>query len=230
MSRALRATTRARPRTSHVGPAAVMVMLALVACVGGCARSKPPAQDAARASLERQAKVCDGGNADACFVVAIRFERGLGAPVDLATSRTAWNRACALGAARACAQLGFRLEHGVPYPQDLTQAARAYRRACDGDDPMGCYGHAEALYGGYDGAREPARAEALWGKLCTGKLGIACSRLGDELAKGGHPAEALELWSRACGLGSRGACHKVKMLEQHAPGLLVRPAPTDTQL
>jgi uncharacterized protein len=215
---------------ARVGRVGLALAIALASGGLACARPKAPKQDAARASLERQAKVCDGGSADACFVVAIRFERGLGAPVDLSTSRTAWNRACALGAARACAQLGFRLEHGVPYPQDLSGAARAYRRACDGDDPMGCYGHAEALYGGYDGAREPAQAEALWSRLCTGKLGIACSRLGDELAKGGHPAEALELWSRACGLGSRGACHKAQMLEQHAPGLLVRPAPGDTEL
>lgn len=195
-----------------------------------CGKSPPRAPDRARASLLEQARVCEAGNPTACLVVALRFERGIGAAVDLTTSRAAWTRACALGAAHACTQLGFRLERGAPFTRDLPGAASAYRRACDGRDALGCYGLGEALYAGYDSAPAEDEARALWGRLCVARMGLACSRLGDELAKGGHPAEALRLWRRGCALDSRGACQKAKMLERHAPGLGVEHAEGDLEL
>ena len=62
-------------------------------------------------------------------------------------------------------------------------------------------------------ASGPARVLALE-RLCGGRSGVACERLGDAHARGSgvkkDPAKARDAYTRGCDTGHKGACDKMR--------------------
>jgi hypothetical protein len=144
---------------------------------------------------------CDGGRDRSCIRVAIDLmTRG-----DLAEARTEAEKACGPAALHACAlasQVAFR-------SGDDTLARRAlaeHEALCDQGLAGACAVVAGQLEEGRLTAPDPARARALWLRLC-GEVGgeASCAALTPEADEADEAAQAA--WTRACeNFGTSSAC------------------------
>jgi hypothetical protein len=139
------------------------------------------------------------------------------APVDLDRSRQ-MHELCAGGHGRACSLLGRAyLEGGASYAPVAKDHARAlsyFTRGCEAGDLFGCYHRGRVYHLGLGVARHPARALALFERVCAeqeGDMGpSACLEAGKLYAAGDDGVardrrRALAHFDRACA-GSEPLC------------------------
>jgi TPR repeat protein len=184
------------------------------ACINvALGRMQTPA-DAPRAwSLIEEA--CDRGAARACVLSAARWLEGTGAGAapDLLRARQRLERSCELGEDVGCALLAQRALRGAPGSVlDRAGALRMLEERCD--RPSGNY-TCESLAAVVaeqheEGAADPARAAALYGRACRLGNPHACRSLGAHHEQGlgvtGDFARAAELYERACRGRDETAC------------------------
>jgi TPR repeat protein len=171
------------------------------------------------------AKQCEGGRGDACLEHGKRLmhagDKAGAAEID---------RGCTLGSGRACLYLAEKEKHparalalleqacdlGSAHAceelagRDHARASELHRKACDGDDPLGC-SHA----GADRRATDKAGAYGDFLKACDGELFESCVAAG-ELAP--DPANARELFTRACNASVAAGCSGLADLVAHGRG------------
>ena len=73
---------------------------------------------------------CDGGNADACFEAAVRFDDGKGVPQNKERAAVAYKVACEKGDLRGCHNLGVMQIDGEGIPRNVGNGFRLLDQAC----------------------------------------------------------------------------------------------------
>jgi TPR repeat protein len=94
-----------------------------------------PAPPTPSARLERD---CDGGKAEACLALGLRYGGGNGVEVDPTRSAALFERACGRGLGVACRDLGLAYREGRGVKRDEARAASLWRRLCDGGNVESC--------------------------------------------------------------------------------------------
>ena len=74
-------------------------------------------------------KSCDLASATGCYVAALRYRRGEGAPKDTAKAKALYERACKLGNAKACKE---RKDMDKPVPKVGACNATSWYAVCGG--------------------------------------------------------------------------------------------------
>jgi TPR repeat protein len=177
---------------------------AMQGCVGlgrllATGRSLPRDEKRALALFQQ---ACDGQDRWGCKKLGDAYRDGLaGVAADDAKTQDAYERACRLGEMRGCFHRGLRLWDNNPANQK--KAAAYFEQACEGGVIRGCDDLAQMVEQGEAGARDPARARALYRRGCDRFLarscfGLARSILADPNASPSEKAEAPKLMQTAC--------------------------------
>ena len=158
---------------------------------------------------------CDGGDGAACNRLGVAAARGEGgAPKNLETARSLYERACEGGDPTGCANLGALHERDF---RDDSAAAHYYRLGCDRGSPAACTGLAGLLESGRGLKADQARARVLLDDACGRGHAAACGRLGALLAAAAPPdPRARELLERGCAADDPASCAELGAL--HAEG------------
>lgn len=170
--------------------------------------SSLPSQSAA----DRDDKACEAGNAEACANAGSRVFLGReGRSKDEAKGAALQKKACELGSAFGCEMYGRALDDGRGLPKDVPAANAAFTKACDMKAGGGCRSLGLNLP-----VRDPKRI-ALLEKACElddglGCIGIAAAYLHGDQGTRKDLAKAKTLLQKACTLGQKSACEKLREL------------------
>ncbi len=167
------------------------------------------AQDDARATSLYEI-ACDGGDPAGCYNVGLNYEKQRGAPRNDARSLLGYVYGCEGGYPQACTNLGYLYDRGIGVIAHPERAAQLYERACAGDactpgDPIGCANLGIFLRDGHGIPKDERRAAEMLERGCDGNVAAACNNLGI-LVEPADADRALELYRKACRLGSEGGC------------------------
>jgi len=160
-------------------------------------------------------KACDLGNMEGCASYGHMLLKGDGGPTDWAAALPPLERACASGSDDPCISVGAIYAGGesgakADRPKALGifegLCAKGVRPACENIDAMVGNNWGLPASGAF-------RIEALT-RLCDGKSGAACLRLGDAYARGSgvkkDATRAREVYTRGCDFGAKPACEKMR--------------------
>jgi TPR repeat protein len=167
-----------------------------------------PTQSAA----DRDEQACEAGNAEACANTGSRIFLGReGRSKDEARGAALLKKACELGSAFGCEIYGRALDDGRGVPKDVPAANSAFTKACDMKAGGGCRSLGLNLP-----VRDPKRITLLE-KACElddglGCIGIAAAYLHGDQGKRKDVAKAKTLLQKACTLGQKTACEKLREL------------------
>lgn len=181
----------------------------LQAAYGEAGASRTVAVTDAERARQRLETDCENSNFQACYLLGVASENGLGTPADAGVALRQYEQACGGNVARACYRQGQLFETGPVAWRDPVQADALYRQACKGDEPRACYDLARKLDSSGAGP-VPDSVAQLYERGCAGKHMPSCTALA-KLHLGGRingadPAEARRLLDRACKGGDADAC------------------------
>jgi TPR repeat protein len=210
----------------------VISVILLAACSGaqqtpvrtdyGCVESALRSGVEARDAQDAQAffgSSCARGAQEACSVLGVLFEEGIGAPRDTSRARTLYEGACRAEVPRACTNLGRLLrtdESGAPLA--------LFRQACDGGDLGGCAELGRLARDGVGMPRNLELAGFLFERACDAAQADACG----DLARlpGLSQSEAESAARRGCALGDARSCTHPSSLST-APAVATFAHPSD---
>jgi TPR repeat protein len=197
-----------RARTvGRVVIAGLAVLLALVGPLPSRAQGLAPKSLAARTAR------CDAGDAEACRRVALHYYFDSKGSQHEAAARYA-DKACMGRDALGCALLGELCKEGLGVPKSARNAVMHFREACALGDPGGCEGLWQILHLGADGvpanqaqaAGANERAANLYEAGCAANDAEKCWALAHRTRGSDSHKPQLELFKKACSLGSSDAC------------------------
>jgi hypothetical protein len=81
---------------------------------------------------------CDAGEADACFTLAQRLQKGDGVPADPSRAAAVFDKLCQAQRADACADLAVLYERGEGVTKDPARAAALLKQACGMGEMYAC--------------------------------------------------------------------------------------------
>ena len=158
---------------------------------------------------------CQKSLKESCFQLAVRYEGGLGLPVDRAAAERNYRTACQLGSGLACHRLADQTWPGIDPTSE--EALGFSLRGCDLGDHNAC----DAL-----------------DRYCTKGKAPACTNLGDVYAKGDEqhapdPQLSVSFFTKACKAGSQEACQRVDQMRpgdsRSVGGLVSTTRPSETR-
>ncbi len=120
---------------------------------------------------------CDRGIAFACTIVAMRIERGDGAPKDLTRAVRLHDRACELRDAPSCVSAARMHAIGSGVPPSRAKQVELLGNACTLGDAHACAVPAKAFANGTGVTRDERRAADLWQRACAGGIESACAHI-----------------------------------------------------
>ncbi|MFT4626861.1 MAG: TPR repeat protein [Myxococcota bacterium] len=138
----------------------------------------------------------------ACFLLGVYQEAGVGGDRDRTDASLSFRRACAADHAQSCYRRGVLLAAGVGVRRDETAALGAHERACTLGITEACVAAGALVERGTTTARDPSRAQALYGAACTDADPVGCTQLGRLRADSGDPTGARDALERGVELGS----------------------------
>lgn len=158
---------------------------------------------------ELYAQACNGGLAEGCSHLGFMYENGH-TTQNYTKAIEFYEKACDLGDANGCASVAKIYEN---IKEDALQAFTYYDKACDGGDGESCV-HIALLYA--EKGDNHASAD-YYEKGCEHSDASACLNLGTMYYQGTGRWEdaqkALELFEKACTLGSESGCKNYKLLK-----------------
>lgn len=159
---------------------------------------------------------CEDGDGVACGIVAAEFETGARVPKDVKRSAKFYARGCELGSAVACNQLGDMYENGRGVKRDYDRAYELYVKSCEGGAGIGCASIGYLYENGSGVPRDLSRAQEQYRAACKMESPEGCRLLAKQVEQRGAGArpEALQLYEKACTLGSDEACGEVRRLSR----------------
>ncbi|GMV43510.1 MAG: hypothetical protein AMXMBFR64_52260 [Myxococcales bacterium] len=119
---------------------------------------------------------CEGGNAEACQVLAGMVARGEGTTADPARAVSLQVKACEGGIGAACRDAGNAYATPTGVTRDLTRAAELLRKGCDAGDGESCAELAEQVERGRGVKKDRDDAIALRAKACKAGVKASCDR------------------------------------------------------
>ncbi|MBI5532271.1 MAG: protein kinase [Deltaproteobacteria bacterium] len=190
----------------------------------------PTAQDRERAMRSAESlwlASCDGGNGEACLLVAQLYAEGKpGVPRNAGRAVTYFDRACDREEPEGCKRLGDALRTGEGLVEKRPDRALAdYRKACDLLTGSACYNAAQMLRSGQGAPADLTTATELFRESCDLQIAAGCLELArlHEEGKGVKQDLALarKYYARACS-GCRGesqpeACQALGRLQPKTP-------------
>ena len=199
------------------GDAASCANLALMYDVG-----TRVAADPARAVQYFQ-KGCDGGNAVACGRLGEMAIAGRAPGIDAGRARELLRSACGGGWMAACSRLGEIARGGAAGVNVLA----LFDRACRGGDGDGCANLGVLVEGGATGGvPDLGKAVAYYRTGCNEESGFACAQLGSAYEAGrgvaADPAQAAQLYGKACDGGYGNACNRLSVMVFRGTGGLAK--------
>jgi hypothetical protein len=122
---------------------------------------------------------CNAGDADACFIVAARFEQGDDVKRDLKQCIKYERRACELGSQAGCVALAKYMVTGRGVPRDPEKAFAVFERECAADFARGCESLGQAYEHGWGTEQNFREALAAYRKSCRLDPELGCRALRD---------------------------------------------------
>lgn len=152
---------------------------------------------------------CDAEDAEACFDLAVNYERGIGREKDTVRAVELYDENCERGHLNSCQNLAVSwIRAGGE--QDAARAVAMFEKLCDGGYKTACVDLGDRLIKGRDVARDVDRGIAILDKACRTGDGYACAFYGQALAMpSGSISDArlaYDVLKRGCALGSGRAC------------------------
>ena len=154
---------------------------------------------------------CAAGELDSCVAASAMYRGGQGVPGDQKRAVELARFACDRGSDAACGNLGAHYADGLGVPHDEARALDLLRRACGANVMESCTGVAIVLL--RQGVRNDAVARIWLTKACGGAEPSGCFELGKVFSRHRNMPVALELFQKACALGSRDGCAAVSKLK-----------------
>lgn len=149
---------------------------------------------------------CVGGDAKACFNVAVRHQKAERAEQAVRYYR----RACDAEPGRPCLRLGQMYEQGHGSADERKLVAFVYSRGCRNGDDRACVRAARAMLSPDAFAPSKPMALGFYMSACRSDDAEGCEGLAWMYEKGVWvdpvPAVAAKLYARACTLGSKSSC------------------------
>ncbi len=156
--------------------------------------------DGSTAEVRQLADGCEGGSADACFEVAVRYDDGKGVKQDKQKAAVAYKDSCDKGDLRGCHNLGVMLLDGEGISRNIGTGLRLLNQACEKGQHKSC----EVLVSKLN-------------KACGDADADACTVLGGFYIKGEKGLEAnvvkgVDYLRRGCKLGDKDGCDILRKL------------------
>ena len=139
-----------KPRTPGIWLIVATVGLLALQPVRGYSQSQPPRPVKPQTPVE-QKLAAQKGDAEAQYMLGIRYYNGIGVAKDQAQAVSWWRKAAAQGDTNAQFNLGFCYTYGEGVAKDHVEAAKWYRKAADqghtkAQDKLGyCYAAGEGV-------------------------------------------------------------------------------------
>lgn len=156
--------------------------------------------------FEHLKQAAEGGDTQAMFRIAYRYEQGLGTVASEADAQAWYLRGAAAGNADAMTNLAFRFQTGRGVTKDYAQAAEWYRKAADLGNTTAMNNLAALYLNGSGVAKDPEAAVRLFEASAAGGYADAAANLGFNYALGRalsrDDGRALEWYRKAAELGS----------------------------
>jgi hypothetical protein len=121
------------------------------------------------------AEGCRQGYLEDCASLGTVYERGEGAPVDLAQAVELYRRACDGGEPSGCVSLGLAHERGRGVAREPGRAAVLYEQSCGAGDVWGCNNLGVLQAKGVGVAKDERGAIELISRACEAGLPEACA-------------------------------------------------------
>ncbi len=155
---------------------------------------------------ERLTGECEDGDARACSILGVMYERGTGRMHRPDMAAHLYRRACQGGNLPSCVHLGRLMEQGLGAPRDAAAAEMTYELACHGGEAEGCAGLGRLLL-----LRGELRRGAMVSRrACREGAGEGCFAMASLHRQGASSARSADRARhydvRACGLGVERAC------------------------
>ncbi|KYF77979.1 hypothetical protein BE17_45310 [Sorangium cellulosum] len=187
---------------------------------------KPRGEAMAREALSQLEPRAAAGDGDACVVIGMIYEHGVGATTDHTKALRYYERASAAHNADAMESLGDMYYHGRAVTKDLVKAAALYRQAAEGGSAFGQSKYADVLERGEGIEADEAQAQRWYRKAAEQGSPDAQRNLARMLMSGGkdpdRAREAIGWLSRAAAQNDRLALFDLARV--HAEGKFM---PTD---
>lgn len=171
-----------------------------------CALRAHRAPEAAAIMAKRLTGECEAGDARACSILGVMYERGTGRMYRPDMAAHLYRRACQGGNLPSCVNLGQLMERGRGAPRDLAAAEATYELACHGGEAEGCAGLGRLLLR----RGELRRGATVSRRACREGAGEGCYAMASLHRQGALRAPSADRARRydvrACGLGIERAC------------------------
>jgi TPR repeat protein len=178
------------------------------ACVERSLRRTPDPETIGQAR-QQLSEECRRGGAEACSVLGVIHELGLGVPANAARAVALYERACHDGNRRGCANLGIARAEGIGGPVDLRAAAQLLEPACAEGDARGCARLAAMRESGAGVSKDLRLAAPLFDLACSGEEASACVSLGDLRMQARQFDSAMVSYGEGCLHGDEAACARL---------------------
>jgi TPR repeat protein len=132
---------------------------------------------------ERLSAECNGGNAEKCLDLGLRYADRTKARFDPYLAVPPLTKACEGGLAVGCHSLGILYAAGWGHrgvPQNFGRAAELFERACEGGDNEGCLALGRRYLNGEGVPQDERRAAELFEKVCKGGYAKGCDSLAEQ--------------------------------------------------
>lgn len=149
---------------------------------------------------------CEAGDARACSILGVMYERGTGRMQRPDMAASLYRRACRGGNLPSCVHLGHLMESGRGARRDVAAAESTYELACHGGEAEGCAALGRLLLQ----RGELRRGVVASRRACRDGAGDGCYSMASLHRQGALRTSSAERARRydvkACGLGVEPAC------------------------
>ncbi len=163
-------------------------------------------------------KACDEGNIDACYSLAILFQKTI--PPNDSLSLKLFQKSCNANIILGCYNAGLMF-----YKKNNMIKAESYlSKACDEGSIEGCGSLGDVYANKKYSKHDDFKAVKLFDKACTGGNLLSCNNLGLMVVQGKGTfkdyAKAKKLFEKSCDKNIGAGCHNLGLIYQHGLGVL----------